>query len=751
MIILKTIFLLLIAFYVFELHGATVSGHVRDAATNEAVSDVNVFVEGTRLGSATNINGYFVISGIKAGNYTIKAEAVGYKQFIEEITLTGEQQKKMEIKLVQDVIELESISVSVESEEEHKEEVMNIRTGQMKLKPREIKTSATFIQPDLFRSIQTLPGVVSVSDYSSGLYVRGGNSDHNLILYDEIPVYNPSHLFGVFSTFITDALRDSKLIKSAYPAEYGGRLGSVLDIRSRDGNKEQFEGNISASLFAGECVLTGPVFDGGYLIAARRSYVDPILKMLGDEYPSYYFWDGQGQLYQDFGPDDRLIFSTYAGSDNLSFRQVDMDMYWGNDTYALRWRHVFSPKLYSNFKLSFSRFTLGMDAFGSFRYDNEINDISLKNTNEWFISNDLVLKTGIESQRFYLKFDESFGETKLMDVSGSYYIHSIFADLIRSWDSKFTLKPGLRIEYNPILNDTYKFSFSPRLSVKYMLPDMSSLTISGGRYYQSLFTVQQENQSLQIMDNWFPVDDTVDPGICDNAALSYESTRRIGGGDYKFTAEIYYKYMQNLQNWKETTSATDDVIEDMEIGKYFIGSHAHAYGIELMAERQFGRLNGNVSYTYGKVRKTIDDPLEDDDTFDAHWDIPHSFKSSVNFHLNKKWSFGSVITYSTGRPYTENTGYYTEIYEDGSEEIIAIKGKRNRMRYPDYFRWDISVNYTWFYKNGSKLLLNTSVLNVTDRENIQSYIYDQREDDRVVKDVFPMLPILPSVRLSYTF
>ena len=734
-----------------SLNAATISGFVRDSKTSEAVFDVNVYIEGTGYGTASNMNGYFVISGLKSGSHTLVASSTGYRTYRENFVLLSESSKKVEIKLEAETVELEELSVSIEADE-LTDEVMNIRTGQLKLKPRDIKKSATFIQPDLFRSIQTLPGIVSVSDYSTGLYVRGGNNDHNLILYDGIPVYNPSHLFGVFSTFITDALRDSKLIKSAYPAEYGGRLGSVLDIRSRDGNRERFEGNISASLFAGEGVFTGPVLEGGFLLAARRSYIDPILEMLGDEYPSYYFWDGQGQIYQDIGIDDRLIFSSYVGSDVLSFNQFDMDMGWGNNSYALRWRHIFSPKLYSDFKLSYSSFFINMAAFGSFEYENEIGDISLKNSNEYFYSNDLILKSGFEAQRFFIRYDQSFGEIDLMDIDGSYYIYSLFGDLTKTWNSKFTFKPGLRFEYNPMLNEDFKLIASPRLSLKYMFSDFSSLTLSGGRYFQSLFTVQQENQSLQIVDNWFPIDDSVDPGICDNFALGYETTRRIAGGDYRFTVEGYYKYMQNLQNWKETTSSTDDVIEDMEIGKYFVNSYAHAYGIELMAERQFGKLNGNLSYTYGRVRKTIDDPLEDKDTFDAHWDVPHSFKSSINYNLNKKWSFGSVITFSSGRPYTENIGYYVHITETGEESIVAVKGERNRMRYPDYFRWDISANYTWYFRNSSKLLLNLSVLNLTNRENIQSYIYDERDEDNTVsKDVFPMLPILPSVRLSYSF
>ncbi len=733
------------------LFAAVVSGFVRDANTNEAVYDVYVTIEGTRLGTATNMNGYFVISNVPQGRITLTVSSVGYKPYRTEFVLLRDQRRRIDIMLEQETFVLDEIQISVEADE-LPDEAMNIRTGELKLRPRDIKTSATFIQPDLFRSIQSLPGVVSVSDYSAGLYIRGGNSDHNLILYDEITVYNPSHLFGVFSTFIPDALRDSKLIKSAYPAEYGNRLGSVLDIRSRDGNKEKFEGNMSLSMFSAEAVLTGPVYDGGFLIAARRSYIDPILKILGDEYPSYYFWDGQGQVYQDIGPGDRLIFSSYIGSDHLKFREFDLNLNWGNETYALRWRHLFSPKIFSSTKLSYSKFNINMNILGAFRYENTINDFSLKNTTEFFPANDLVFKSGFEAQRFLICFDQSFGDNKLMDIEGSYNIYSLFGDMTKTWDSKFTVKPGLRIEYNPILSDEYKLLFSPRMSIKYLVDNLGYITLGGGRYYQNLFTVQQENQTLQIIDNWFPIDETSPPGIADSYSLGIETTGRILDEDIKFTIEGYYKYMQNLQNWKDRGRTVDDIIEEMRIDSFFVRSDAHAYGIEFLAEKQFGKLNGNMSYTYGKVRKTIDDPLVENDTFDAHWDIPHSFKTTVNYHLNRNWSFGTAMTYTTGRPYTENTGYYVEHFEDGDTQITAIKGRRNRMRYPDYFRWDISVNYNWYFRNGSKLLLNTSILNLTNRKNVQAYIYEQNDSDGTIKrSVFPMLPLLPSVRLSYSF
>ncbi|NOR44941.1 MAG: TonB-dependent receptor plug domain-containing protein [Candidatus Delongbacteria bacterium] len=747
---MKYIILLLLTI-LYITYSATISGFIRDASDGEAIDEVNVYLEGTKLGAASNVNGYFVISKIPSGNFTLTVRAMGYEVFSEKFSLLNYQSIKREIKLKVAEIEMDVIEISVDADEAA-DEVMNIRSGQLKLKPRSIKTSTTFIQPDLFRAIQTLPGVVSVSDYSTGLYVRGGNNDHNLILYDEIPVYNPSHLFGVFSTFITDALRDSKLIKSAYPAEYGGRLGAVLDIRSRDGNREKYEGNLSLSLFATEAVVTCPAFNGGFLLAARRSHIDPILSMLGDDYPTYYFWDGQGQLYQDFGVDDRVIFSTYMGSDQLYFDAFNMDLGWGNDTYALRWRHIFSPKVFSVFKLSYSKFSIDMEGFDAFEYVNEVNDISFKNTYEYFVTNQNKIKAGFEVQKFGTMFEQIVADNTLMDINSESYITSLFIESSNSWNSVFTFKPGIRLNYNDDLMEGHKFLVSPRLSLKYMLDVNNSLTLSGGRYYQYLFTVQAEDQSISFVDNWFVIDDTVEPGTSDSFSLGWELTEKIMGNDIKFTVEGYYKYMQNLQNWKEDRATRDDVIEEMIVDSNFVNSNAIAYGIEFMAEKQVGKFNGNISYTYGKVEKSTDDSKVEDSTFDAYWDVPHSFKSSLNYHVNKKLSFGTTITYTSGKPYTENIGYYTEVLESGEEVINAIKGDHNAQRYPDYFRWDVSGNYTWFYKNGTKLLLNVSVLNLTNRENIESYIYKENQDTHVMeRDVFPMLPILPSIRLNYSF
>jgi len=294
----KTVVLLILFITsVSSIYSATISGYIRDKYDGEAIYDSNIILTDTKYGTVSNVDGYYALTSIPRGNYKIKVMFTGFKGFEKEVKIYDKYQNiRLDIKLEEETYEIDEVEIEVDAEESS-EMVKNIRVSTLKINPRKLKTNVSFIQPDLFRVLKTLPGVISTSDYSTGLFVRGGQDDHNLILYDEITVYNPSHMFGIFSTFMTDALRDTKLIKSAYPAEYGGRLGAVLDVKSRDGNKEVFEGDLSLSIFATEAIVSGPFFsDGGFLLAGRRTHLEPILNFMSDSFdrdmPDYYFWEG---------------------------------------------------------------------------------------------------------------------------------------------------------------------------------------------------------------------------------------------------------------------------------------------------------------------------------------------------------------------------------------------------------------------------------------------------------------------------
>ena len=735
-----------------NIYSATVSGFLRDSSDNEALNEGNIYIENTTVGASSNIDGYFVISAVPKGNYKIIAQYVGYQKFEKKIAIYSESQSiKLNIKLKPDAQMLDKIVAEVEQDADIEDKVQNIRISEMKVNTRKIKTVTTFIQPDLFRVIKTMPGVVSTSDFSTGLFVRGGQDDHNLILYDEITVYNPSHMFGIFSTFMTDALRDTKLTKSAYSAEYGGRLGSVLDVRSRDGNKEKFEGDISLSAFAGETILSGPLLDGGFLIAGRRTYLDPILKYL--DYPGYYFWEGQGQVYQDFGVDNRLIYSTYMGNDELDYDDISFKMKWGNRTHSLRWRHIFSPKLFSTFMAAYSSFFVDVNMGDEIHSLNDITDYTFKNSYNYYASNDLKFKTGLELKSFKCNYETEFNDEKTMDIDpGSQINSSAFIEMSKTWLNVFTLKPGLRINYFNGLKPGKKLLIAPRLSMKYMLDYKNSINLSGGRYYQSMFTVKSETQPLQVVNSWFSLDESVEAGYSDNFVLGYNNRSQIWDDEYKFTVETYFKTMKNLQSWAEERASMDDVIDDMVISESFKSGNAYAYGIEFIVEKNYGKLNGNLSYTYGKVKKKLDGKKEE---FDPYWDTPHNLKAVLAYNFSKKFNIGSNIAFSSGKPYTEIIGFKNTILENGIEKVEQIYGDYNKARYPDYFRCDISANYIWFFKNNQELLLNVSIINATNNANIQSYSFEEKEDAEgnlfMERKPFEMFPMIPSIRLSYSF
>jgi len=385
---------------------------------------------------------------------------------------------------------------------------------------------------------------------------------------------------------------------------------------------------------------------------------------------------------------------------------------------------------------------------------NELQDYSFKNSYEYFANNDLTIKSGIEIKQFETIYNTQYQDTTTMDIApGPQFNSSIFLEAKQTFYSVFTVVPGIRVTYNDQIMDDYKFMIAPRLSLKYMLDEKSSLTLSGGRFYQTLFTVKSENEPIQIVSQWFNIDNSVKPGISNNFVIGYELNQSLFNEKYRLTIESYYKTMENLQSWSESRASNDDVIDDMKISEYFESGTAYAYGIETAIQKNSGKFNGNISYTYGKVRKTLDRDTSFE--FNTYWDSPHNFKLSLNYNFSKSFNIGTAVNYSTGKPYTETTGIYVRQNPDGTESIIEIKGELNAIRYPDYLRADISANYTWFYSNKSRLLLNLSILNLTNHENIQTYYYERIEDTEgnftIEKNVFPMFPIIPSIRMSYSF
>ena len=302
----------------------SVYGFVTDEAKGEALIGANVIITETGQGMATDMNGYYVLQQIPEGSYTLIVSYIGYEVLNKKIIIKGSDAQKLDLVLKAQAVSFSEVDVTAEKIQRK----YNITPSQINLSPRMLKAAPALAEPDLFRTIQALPGVLTTSEFSTGLVIRGGNTDQNLILLDGITVYNPSHLGGVFSNFIVDGVKEANLIKGGYSAEYGGRLSAVLNVLSREGNRNKFEGKMSVSLLSSQTTLEGPSYNGAWLISARRTYFDQIFKN-NPNVPPYYFYDFQGHIFSDLSPKDRISLSFYSGLDDFSFGDLGLTSDWG--------------------------------------------------------------------------------------------------------------------------------------------------------------------------------------------------------------------------------------------------------------------------------------------------------------------------------------------------------------------------------------------------------------------------------------
>ncbi|WP_372638039.1 carboxypeptidase-like regulatory domain-containing protein, partial [Fodinibius sp.] len=356
----KTVSLLFLLFplVVPAQQTASLSGYITDAQTGETLIAANIALQGIRTGTTTNTSGYFNLQNIESGTYTLLVTYIGYQQYNKEITLKKDENRRLDIELIPKEYQLEEVVVQSDREQEEQGSI-----GIAQVETEFIRTVPSVFQADVFRSLQLLPGVKAASDFSSGLYIRGGSPDQTLILLDYTTVYNPSHFFGFFSTFNPDAVKDVRLYKGGYPAKYGGRLGSVLTIFNKDGNRNEFEGSVTLGMLASRASVEGPLNKGSWTFSIRRSTLEPLLEVLKqsqDNIPDHFsFLDINGKINYDTDTDNRLSLSFYTGSDNLRFpfaEDAGVRLHYGNQTLSSTWTHIFSDKIFSTVTVTGSRY-----------------------------------------------------------------------------------------------------------------------------------------------------------------------------------------------------------------------------------------------------------------------------------------------------------------------------------------------------------------------------------------------------------
>lgn len=730
---------------------ADISGFVRDGADGESLPFASVYLKDQNWGGITNESGYYAIVGIPPGRYTLVASMVGYGVFQQEVEI-ADRDIVRDIRLREEAIQLEDTLIEADREDV---ESFDISPGRTTLQVRELKIAPAAIEADPIRTIQTLPGVATLSDFSVGLYVRGGTPDQNLILLDGTDVYNASHLFGLFSTFPADAAKSTELLRGGYPAKYGGRLSSVLNVITNEGNKEQVEVDGGLSLLASRMTVQSPVFKGSWLVSARRTHLEPLLAIAKDALDAkalgYNFYDLQGKTHQVLSHSDQLTIAAYTGQDNLLYRfdELGFDLEWGNRTVSSKWTHVFDSNLFGNFLFTGSRFK-ALTNFDSEDVElieqNRLTDLSLKGDLNYFAGKNHAVELGFNIKRQSVGYE--FGEKDRIwfDIDVEAFHNSVYVQDNWSVGPLLTLQPGLR--FNQFSNGGYT-GLSPRLAVRYQTGDETQLKAAIGRYHQYIFRLAREFQGISLLSNvWALADSTADPSSSTHYIAGFE-TKLLG---LDLDAETYYKDYKGLYELNYDEQDSD------KIGDILRRGDGRAYGFDLLLRKRAGKQTGWLSISIGASERKIDDLNLDEAGEERFYKSKFDRGISINlvhsWRFRKKWTLNSRSAFASGQPYTQILGRGEISLPSGNTWTFNEQGGLNAVRLPSYQRLDVSIQRVFAFRSFD-MRAYLQIINVLNRKNIFNYFWDLEGDPEDRKpnkrrDI-PMLPILPSFGIDFNF
>jgi hypothetical protein len=721
----------------------TVSGKIRDKETGESIPLASVAVAGTTRGAVANVEGFFSIPDLEPGPITLVIMCMGYGRLDRKLNLTEGDDQNLSVFLTPEVILIEPVVVEAEG----KELYWAPEVAHIEITPRELVQLPQLAEPDLFRSLQVLPGILASSDFSSDLNIWGGSSDQNLILLNGIEVYKPTHLGGLFSIFNMDAVKDVKLIKGGFGAEYGGRLSAVVDVADREGNRNDFQGKVGLSLLSSNATLEGPFPKGSWFVAGRRTYVDAATKLLKnsgvieDELP-YYFYDFNAKLTRDFPNGDRLSPSVYAGRDILKLSSSTDDqirMNWGNTTYSLPFIHIFSPKLYSQTTVAGSQFDAkhrfqSSDLF--FAFENKLLDFTFKSDWTFFTNPQHTFQFGVEAKA--LQTELNIYTDNLYLTKGKYdgtLLAAYLADNIRLTRS-LTFTPGLRYEHFTLSSQN---ELMPRLGLRKDLTDFSQISVAWGMYTQYLQLVRFGGNFASIFDSWVPLDKTFKPNRGQQYALTYANDEF---GPFKLTTDVYYKHFDNVIDCDLTT--TDD--GDTELNDLFHEEDGYAYGWDMLLQGEWHSYNFMLGYGLGRSRRSFDS-YDNGLDYAAPFDRLHNANLFFSRKVRKHGSLEVRFNYGTGQPITKAVAAYTPGLDLPPQ--FYVPGKKNNFRIPNYYRLDLAYRLRYEYKKWTFSPF-VEVINVTNHKNVLMLNYDLTTNP-ATEERIGQLPILPSIGFTAEF
>lgn len=753
------------------------AGFVYDNSNGEALIGANVYLKELGYGSSSNDAGYFVIPEIPSGEYTLVCSYIGFETESINIVISGRKENEFNFRLNPTSIRTSEVIVSGDSVS-IAEKLFARPISKIELSPKQINEIPKFVEADLLRALQSMPGILALSDFSSALYVRGGVPDQNLFLIDGTDVYNPEHAFGIFSTFNTNAIKKVEVSKGGFGAEYGGRLSSVLNVTNLDGNRNEFEGIFNLSLLSASTTLQLPIGDIGSISGSiRRTYIDQTYEKFIDEIPKYYFYDGNLKAFFDLDNKNKLSISFFKGRDDLDYKfdkEADESfsfLYdWGNTTGSINWKHIFSQKLFSSFWVTGSEFdsNFELDAIELSEY-NYLSDVALKASLEYYASQNFNVKFGAEQKFVYGSYKQEITQQKIDIADKRYYTG---AYLSASWKPSpdWAIEPGLRVNY--FQADTAFLNFAPRFMVKYKLDDQSSLKFATGIYYQYANKLRR----LFFASVWTSVNKYYPESSSAHFILGYQ---RSISDIWEFEVELYSKSYKNLYQFNPNAGTQIEPTHYDEFGRPVYGSYqgifnsgdGHSYGLELMLKKEMGEINGWISYSYSQTKYEFKD-INSGDSFAPRHDRASVVNSLINFDLNgllgfgsenSSWKMGINFVYASGQPLTlPGSAYYSNRLPDwqdlnGSGEnnpnYNLYPGEINSFRLPDYIRMDLSITYEKDYGSWS-LSPYLQIFNIGNRKNLW-FIQYQHEivDGNIIQTVeeVNMLPILPSLGVTIKF
>ncbi len=745
----------------------TLSGFVYDAANGEALIGANIRLAGTQLGGSANLSGYYVIPKIPAGNYVVICNYIGYQQLRKTIQISPDKSRKLNFHLQEEALQSQAVTITADSARVS-EKLFDKDISKIELTGRQINRIPQVAEADLLRSLQTLPGVVAVSDFSTALYIRGGTPDQNLYLIDGTDVYNPEHAFGLFSTFNTDAIKHVELSKGGFPANYGGRLSSILDVTNLDGNRERFEGTASVSLLSAKTTLQLPLGHFGSLSGSiRRTYFDETAAKFIDDIPDYYFYDGNLKAFLDINDRNKVTVSTYGGRDFLDLRfrpdfedKVGFRYDWGNTTGSVRWTHIFMPQLFANFWLTGSRFSSNFKFIGtSFKVEerNYVSDMTLKGQLEYSPSQQWQSKFGFEQKTLRVTWRQEFPNGLVdVDTKAQHYV----GYLTTLWRPSIFLEieGGLRYNY---FDSAKNFSnLSPRLSVKYRLSDTMNLKASSGMYTQYLHRLPRSF----ISAIWAMSDNYQRESSSYHYILGYQQEI---ADTYQLEIEGYYKSYADLSSFNQTfltEVGADDFSADgnpiyHETRGLFNHGDGSSKGLEILLRKDTGPLTGWLGYTLSQTQYEFVKINQGDEFSPTHdrlstinWvgnmDI-RNFKRVIKNkpqHTDKNtWTLGFSFVYSSGQPLTvPGSAYLISANPDQPVDYTELyPGRINNFRLPPYARLDLSLTWKRQFAHWS-MAPYLQIFNAGNRKNIWfiQYDYQNGQSDVSTQSMFPFLPTI---------